>query len=256
MLVMARQSVILRDDAKERQRKAVDLVEARFASLIRNASDAIMIVGADGRIEYASPAMQRTFGLWHEDLVGRRLGEIWREADRERIAAFLAEVTATQGVSIGPVEMSVGTKTQALHRGVRRQQPARRPRGEGPRPQPARRDRAQGARGPASPARLPRPADAARQPQPVPQPRRARDRALAPHPGPPRGADDRPRQLQERERLARATTSATGCCRPPRSGSSSARARPTRSPGSAATSSPCCSRASRRSSRPSRSRSP
>src|SRR5688572_28972015 len=112
VLVMARQSVILRDDAKERQRKAVDLVEARFASLIRNASDAIMIVGADGRIEYASPAMQRTFGLWHDDLVGRRLGEIWREADRERIASFLAEITATQGVSIGPVELSVGTKTK------------------------------------------------------------------------------------------------------------------------------------------------
>ncbi len=112
VLVMARQSVILRDDAKERQRKAVDLVEARFASLIRNASDAIMIVSADGRIEYASPAMQRTFGLWHEDLVGRRLGEIWREADRERIAAFLAEVKAAQGGSIGPVDLYVGTKNK------------------------------------------------------------------------------------------------------------------------------------------------
>ena len=112
VLVMARQSVILRDDAKERQRKAVDLVEARFASLIRNASDAIMIVSADGRIEYASPAMQRTFGLWHEDLVGRRLGEIWREADRERIAAFLAEVKAAQGSSIGPVDLYVGTKNK------------------------------------------------------------------------------------------------------------------------------------------------
>jgi len=62
ILVMARQSVILRDDAQERQRRAVDLVEARFASLIRNASDVIMIVDADGCIEYASPAVQRTFG--------------------------------------------------------------------------------------------------------------------------------------------------------------------------------------------------
>ncbi len=112
VLVMARQSVILRDDAQERQRRAVDLVEARFASLIRNASDAIMIVDAHGRIEYASPAMQRTFGLWHNDLVGRRLGEIWLEADRERIASFLAEVTATPGVSIGPVELTVGTKSR------------------------------------------------------------------------------------------------------------------------------------------------
>jgi diguanylate cyclase (GGDEF)-like protein/PAS domain S-box-containing protein len=112
VLVMARQTVILRDDAKERQRKAVDLVEARFASLIRNASDAVMIVDADGRIEYASPAMQRTFGLWHEDLVGRKLADVWREADRERIASFLSEVTATHGVSVGPVELSLGTKNK------------------------------------------------------------------------------------------------------------------------------------------------
>jgi diguanylate cyclase (GGDEF)-like protein/PAS domain S-box-containing protein len=112
ILVMARQGVILRDDAEERQRKAVDLVEARFASLIRNASDVIMIVDADGRIEYASPAVQRTFGLWQDDLVGRRLADVWREADRERIGAFLAEVTSTHGVSIGPVELSVGTKTR------------------------------------------------------------------------------------------------------------------------------------------------
>jgi diguanylate cyclase (GGDEF)-like protein/PAS domain S-box-containing protein len=112
ILVLARQSVILRDDADERQRKAVNLVEARFASLIRNASDVIMIVGADGRIEYASPAVQRTFGLWQDDLVGRRLAEIWREADGDRIAAFLAEVAATHGTSIGPVEIPVGTKTR------------------------------------------------------------------------------------------------------------------------------------------------
>ena len=50
ILVMARQGVILRDDAEERQRRAVDLVEARFASLIRNASDVIMIVDAGGGI--------------------------------------------------------------------------------------------------------------------------------------------------------------------------------------------------------------
>ena len=218
VLVMARQSVILRDDAQERQRKAVDLVEARFASLIRNASDVIMIVDADGRIEYASPAVQRTFGLWQDDLVGRRLARVWREADRERIAAFLAEVTATHGTSIGPVELSGRHQDKRFIARVRRQQPAGRPRGQGARAQPARRHRAQGARGPAAPARVPRPADPAREPQPVPQPRRARARALAAHAGPAGGPHDRPRQFQERERFARATTSATGCCRPPRSG--------------------------------------
>jgi len=114
ILVMARQSVILRDDAQVRQRQAVDLVEARFASLIRNASDVIMIVDADGRIEYASPAVQRRFALRQDDLVGRKLSEIWRDADRERLAACLAEVTATQGVSIGPVELSVGTASKRV----------------------------------------------------------------------------------------------------------------------------------------------
>jgi diguanylate cyclase (GGDEF)-like protein/PAS domain S-box-containing protein len=114
ILVLARQSVILRDDAEERQRRAVDLVEARFASLIRNASDVIMIVDAEGRIEYASPAVQRTFGLWQDDLVGRPLAEIWRDADRERIAAFIAELTASQGISVGPVEIPVSTKTRGF----------------------------------------------------------------------------------------------------------------------------------------------
>ncbi len=109
VLVMARQSVILRDDAQSRQRRAVNLVEARFASLIRHASDVIMIVDDNGCIQYASPAVERTFALQQDDLIGRKLSEIWIEADRERLATFLAEVTATHGIAVGPVELSVGT---------------------------------------------------------------------------------------------------------------------------------------------------
>jgi len=114
ILVMARQSVIQRDDARARQRQAVDLVEARFASLIRNAYDVIMIVDADGRIEYASPSVQRTFGFRPDDLIGFRLSEIWREADRDRLSAFLAEVMATQNVAIGPVEVPVATANRRI----------------------------------------------------------------------------------------------------------------------------------------------
>jgi diguanylate cyclase (GGDEF)-like protein/PAS domain S-box-containing protein len=109
VLVMARQSVIIRDDAQARQRRAVNLVEARFASLIRNASDVIMIIDDGGRIQYASPAVERTFALQQDDLIGRKLSDIWLEADRERLATFLAEVTATHGIAVGPVELSVGT---------------------------------------------------------------------------------------------------------------------------------------------------
>ncbi len=39
---------MLRDDALLREQRAAGMVEARYASLITNASDVIMIVAADG----------------------------------------------------------------------------------------------------------------------------------------------------------------------------------------------------------------
>ena len=108
LLVMLRQGVISRDDALLREQRAAGIVEARYASLIKNASDVIMIADVDGRLRFASPAAERTFGMNPDDLVGRNLLDLWGEADRERLAAFLAEVAATQGRSVGPVEVTVG----------------------------------------------------------------------------------------------------------------------------------------------------
>ena len=108
LLVMIRQGVMSRDDALMRERRAAGIVEARYASLIKNASDVIMITDVDGRLRFASPAAERTFGVHPDELVGRNLLDLWSEADRERLAAFLAEVAATHGRSIGPVEVVVG----------------------------------------------------------------------------------------------------------------------------------------------------
>jgi diguanylate cyclase (GGDEF)-like protein/PAS domain S-box-containing protein len=108
LLVMLRQGVMSRDDALVRERRAAGIVEARYASLIKNASDVIMIADVDGRLRFASPAAERTFGMNPDDLVGRNLLDLWGEADRERLAAFLAEVAATRGRSVGPVEVVVG----------------------------------------------------------------------------------------------------------------------------------------------------
>ncbi len=108
LLVMLRQGVMSRDDALVRERRAAGIVEARYASLIKNASDVIMIADVDGRLRFASPAAERTFGMHPDDLVGRNLLDLWGEADRERLAAFLAEVASTHGRSIGPVEVVVG----------------------------------------------------------------------------------------------------------------------------------------------------
>ncbi|MGH8249280.1 MAG: putative bifunctional diguanylate cyclase/phosphodiesterase [Steroidobacteraceae bacterium] len=112
LLVMLRQGVISRDDALLRERRAADIVEARYASLIKNASDVIMISDIDGQLRFASPAAERTFGLHPDDLVGRNLLDLWGEADRERLTAFLAEVAATRGHSVGPVEVVVGNGTR------------------------------------------------------------------------------------------------------------------------------------------------
>jgi len=107
-LVMARQGVLSRDDALLRERRAAGLVEARYASLIKNAADVIVITDADGRLRFASPAAERTFAIHPDDLVGRNLLDLWADGDRERLAAFLAEIAATRGLVIGPIEMVVG----------------------------------------------------------------------------------------------------------------------------------------------------
>ena len=108
LLVMLRQGVLSRDDALVRERRAANIVEARYASLIRNASDVIMIVDVDGRLRFASPAAERTFGLHPDDLVGHNLLDLWGESDRDRLAAFLAEVAETRDRSLGPVEVTAG----------------------------------------------------------------------------------------------------------------------------------------------------
>jgi diguanylate cyclase (GGDEF)-like protein/PAS domain S-box-containing protein len=108
-LVMVRQGVLSRDDALLRERRAAHIVEARYASLIKNASDVIMITNAEGILQFVSPAAERTFATHPDDMVGRNLLERWADGDNERLAAFLAEVSATQGRVVGPIELVVET---------------------------------------------------------------------------------------------------------------------------------------------------
>jgi diguanylate cyclase (GGDEF)-like protein/PAS domain S-box-containing protein len=108
-LVMVRQGVLSRDDALLREQRAAGIVEARYASLIRNASDVIMITDVDGRVLFASPAAERTFGINPDELSGVSLLDRWVDGDGERLAAFLFEVSATRGRVIGPVELAVET---------------------------------------------------------------------------------------------------------------------------------------------------
>ena len=105
LLLMVRQSFVLRGDALEREKRAARIVEDRYASLIANASDVIMIVGADGMARFASPASERTLGLTPAEITGKSLPELWAGEDAQKLRAFLAEVAGTPSGTVGPVEL-------------------------------------------------------------------------------------------------------------------------------------------------------
>ena len=107
LLVMLRQGAILRDDARLRERRATQMVEARYASLIANASDVILIVASDGALRFASPAFERTFGLKPEQALGQTLFDVWQGGDRESLKEYLTELAATPTGPVGPVELHV-----------------------------------------------------------------------------------------------------------------------------------------------------
>jgi len=64
--------------------------EARFASLVRNSSDVVIVVGADGAIRYVSPSVTRILGHPARDLEARRLADLAPPDDRGDVEAFLS----------------------------------------------------------------------------------------------------------------------------------------------------------------------
>ena len=113
---MVRQSLVLRGDALVREKRAARMVEDRFASLIANASDVIMIVEPDGVLRFVSPACERTLGFKPDDSArqesARHLGQRrWRAA-----AALLTEIAAMPDGTVGPVELDIerGTTRHVL----------------------------------------------------------------------------------------------------------------------------------------------
>jgi len=105
LLLMVRQGMVLRGDAIVREQRAVRIAQDRFESLIANASDVIMIAGADGILRFASPACERTLGFRPDEIVGKNLLDVWGGADRERLSTLLTEIAAASAGTVGPVEL-------------------------------------------------------------------------------------------------------------------------------------------------------
>jgi diguanylate cyclase (GGDEF)-like protein/PAS domain S-box-containing protein len=107
LLLMLRQAVVLRGDALVRERRAARMVEDRYASLIANASDVIMIVESDGVLRFVSPACERTLGFKPDEVIGRNLLDVWAGPDAERLRALLGEIAETPSGTVGPVELTI-----------------------------------------------------------------------------------------------------------------------------------------------------
>jgi len=74
--------------------------EERFRSLIENASDPIAIVGAEGTLEYGSPAFGRVLGYEPGEVVGTNAFELVHPDDAERVRESWGRVLASPGETV------------------------------------------------------------------------------------------------------------------------------------------------------------
>ena len=108
LLLMVRQGVLLRSDALARERNAARMVEERYASLIANASDVIMIVdrGRCGALRLAGARAHSRAQARGGRGQGAG-GAVARARMPSKLRAFLGEVALSAGGTVGPVELRI-----------------------------------------------------------------------------------------------------------------------------------------------------
>ena len=97
--VLAAQNRRLHEQATTERLLLVDLQrsEERFRSLVRNASDGVIVLGEDGLVRYESPAVERILGRQPDGGIGRPLIADVHEDDRLAVERRLGDVAATAG---------------------------------------------------------------------------------------------------------------------------------------------------------------
>jgi diguanylate cyclase (GGDEF)-like protein/PAS domain S-box-containing protein len=97
--VLARQNRRLQEQAATERLLMVDLQrsEERLRSLVRNASDCVVVLGDDGAIRYESPAVERILGYRAESRIGRAGIPDVHDDDRPLVNRRLREVGARSG---------------------------------------------------------------------------------------------------------------------------------------------------------------
>ncbi len=71
--------------------------QARFASLVRNSSDLVMLIEPDTTITYASPSAERVLGIPAAALEGTRFADLIPPEDKGRVLTFLTTMAEGEG---------------------------------------------------------------------------------------------------------------------------------------------------------------
>jgi diguanylate cyclase (GGDEF)-like protein/PAS domain S-box-containing protein len=87
-VALALQSAALTEETLNRRS------EERLSSLIRNSSDFVCILAADGTVRFASPSVERMFGYQPAALLDRDISELVHQEDLQRLRALLAATAA------------------------------------------------------------------------------------------------------------------------------------------------------------------
>ena len=97
-LVVVRQIVALRENAKLLAERATRATEARFVSLVEESSDVITIIDPEGKVLYESPSVERVFGYSVAEALGKKLGEFVHPDDRAEASEMLARLCRNPGM--------------------------------------------------------------------------------------------------------------------------------------------------------------
>jgi diguanylate cyclase (GGDEF)-like protein/PAS domain S-box-containing protein len=97
--VLVRQLVAVRAAARLAAERAARANEARFRSLVENASDIVLVVGEDLRLRFHTPSAERFFGRAGAELDGASLLDLVHPDDRPAAGALVADALREAGTT-------------------------------------------------------------------------------------------------------------------------------------------------------------